>query len=48
MTDQEEFRALLKRLSELADKMGQRITIVMRRKRDAAPAKPQQREPGDE
>jgi hypothetical protein len=47
MTDQEEFGALLKRLSELADKMGQRITIVMRRKRAAAP-KPQQREPGDE
>lgn len=44
--DQEEFERLRKRLFELADKMGQRLTIIMKRKR-AAPASAK-REPGDE
>jgi hypothetical protein len=47
MREQEEFRALLKRLGELADKMGQKLTIVVRRKPDAAPPR-REREPGEE
>lgn len=44
--DQEEFEKFRKRLFELADKMGQRLTITMKRK-PTAPA-PMKREPGDE
>jgi hypothetical protein len=60
MTDQEEFERLRKRLYALADKMGQRLTIIVRRKSVSVPkpgvmagvpavaASSQRREPGDE
>jgi hypothetical protein len=51
--DQEEFDRLRKRLYELADKMGQRMTITIKRKnpfsQPPAPATSgRKREPGDE
>jgi hypothetical protein len=46
MTDREEFQKLIKRLDVLAEKMGQRVTIIVRRKPAAAP--PKSREPGEE
>jgi hypothetical protein len=53
MTDQEEFEKLRKRLYALADKMGQRLTIIVRRKTNVVAPEPAQqtralRQPGDE
>jgi|HubBroStandDraft_4_1064222.scaffolds.fasta_scaffold160996_3 hypothetical protein len=55
MTDREEFEKLRKRLYALADRMGMKLVIIVRRKvypeerraASAAPAK-QGREPGEE
>jgi hypothetical protein len=44
--EQEEFDRLRKRLYELADKMGMRLTMLLKNKKPTAPAKP--REPGEE
>jgi hypothetical protein len=44
--DQEEFDRLRKRLYELADKMGMRLTMLLKNKNPTVPAK--QREPGEE
>jgi len=46
--EQEDFDRTRRRLYALADKLGMRITIIVRRKNPAAPAKAPQREPGDE
>jgi hypothetical protein len=53
MTDREEFATLRKRMFELADKMGMRIEIVVKRKRQEVSmhtplATSSKREPGDE
>jgi hypothetical protein len=48
ITDREEFEKLRKRLYALADRMGMKLVIIVRRKpASAAPAK-QGREPGEE
>jgi hypothetical protein len=47
MTDQEEFEKLRKRLYALAEKMGQQITITMRRAPNPT-SPPKHREPGEE
>ncbi len=51
--DQEEFEKLRKRLYALADKMGMRLTMVLRRKSNALAPEPAQqtrapRQPGEE
>jgi hypothetical protein len=46
--DTEEFEKLRKRLYALADKMGQRITIIVRRKNPFTKDAPGKREPGEE
>jgi hypothetical protein len=53
MTDQEEFDKARRRLYAIADRMGMRLTIIVRRKSNAsAPEQPNtrapQRQPGDE
>lgn len=50
MTDQEEFDRARKRLYALADRMGMKLTIIVRRKPVATPAPPTKspREPGEE